>query len=114
MSTRGTLQNQKYRNCIDACNSCAEACEYCATCDLQEQDVKAMAACIQINRDCANICWASSQFMSRASKYAKQICNVCADICEACAKECEKYIDMDHCQKCAQACRRCAEECRKM
>ena len=85
MSTQGTLQNQKYQTCIDACNSCAEACEYCATCDLREQDVKTMASCVQINRDCANICWTASQFMSRDSQYTKQICNVCADICEACA-----------------------------
>ena len=90
------------------------ACEYCATCDLHEQNVKTMASCVQINRDCANICWTASQFMSRDSEYVKQICNVCADICEACAKECERYTDMDHCQKCAQACRRCAKECRKM
>jgi hypothetical protein len=114
MSTQGSLQNQKYQTCIDVCNSCAEACEYCATCDLQEQDVKTMTSCVQINRDCANICWTASQFMSRDSEHVKQICNVCADICEACAKECERYTDMDHCQRCAQACRRCAEECRKM
>jgi hypothetical protein len=63
MSTQGTLQNQKYQSCIYACNSCAEACEYCDTCDLQEQDVKAMASCVQINRDCANICWTASQFI---------------------------------------------------
>ena len=53
MSTQGILQNQKYQTCIDACNNCAAACEYCATCDLKEQDVKAMVSCVQINRDCA-------------------------------------------------------------
>ena len=104
----------KIPNLYRRCNSCAEACEYCATCDLCEQDVKTMASCVQINRDCANICWTASQFMSRDSQYSKQICNVCADICETCAKECERYADMDHCQKCAQVCRRCAEECRKI
>ena len=82
--------------------------------DLQEQGVKAMVSCVQINRDCASICWTASQFMSRDSEYAKQICNVCADICETCAEECERYTDMDHCQQCAQVCRRCAEECHKM
>jgi hypothetical protein len=49
----------------------------------------------KINRDCANICWTASQFMSRDSQYSKQICNVCADICETCAKECEQYADME-------------------
>jgi sulfur relay (sulfurtransferase) complex TusBCD TusD component (DsrE family) len=52
MSMQGTLQNQKYQTYIDVCNSCAEACGYCATCDLQEQDVKAMASCVQIKRLC--------------------------------------------------------------
>ncbi len=71
MSTQGTLQNQKYQTCIDACNSCAEACEYCATCDLHEQNVKTMASCVQINRDCANICWTASQgIASIQNKYA--------------------------------------------
>src|SRR5215204_5559747 len=94
VNTRITSKS-KISTCVDVCNSCAEACEYCATCDLQEQDVKAMTSCVQINRDCANICWTASQFMSRDSEHVKQICNVCADICEACAKECEKYTDMD-------------------
>ena len=71
MSTQGTLQNQKYQTCIDACSSCADACEYCATCDLQEQDVKAMASCVQINIDCANICW--TQFMSIGLQKLKQL-----------------------------------------
>ena len=114
MSKQEVLQNAKYQSCIDACNACAEACEYCATCDLREKDVKMMASCAQLNRDCANICWAASQFMSRDGEYVKRICSLCADICDACAKECERYIEMDHCQKCAQACRRCAEECHKM
>ncbi|HEX7208319.1 MAG TPA: four-helix bundle copper-binding protein [Nitrososphaeraceae archaeon] len=114
MTTTETLQNSKYQSCIDVCNTCAEACEYCATCDLREEDVKMMASCVQINRDCANICWTASQFMSRDSKYAIQLCSLCADICDACAIECEKHTTMDHCQRCAQICRKCAEECRKM
>jgi Domain of Unknown Function (DUF326) len=114
MSKQQVLQNAKYQSCIDACNACAEACEYCATCDLREKDVKTMASCAQLNRDCANICWTASQFMSRDSEYSKQLCNICADICDACTKECERHIEMEHCQKCAQACRQCTEECRKM
>ena len=113
MSTK-VLQNQKYQTCIDACNDCFEACEFCATSDLREQDVKSMARCIQLNRDCANICSIASQFMSRDSEYSKKICAICADVCDECAQECEKYTDMEHCKLCAQACRRCAEECRKI
>lgn len=70
--------------------------------------------CIQLNRDCATICYTASAFMSRDSQYAKEIFRICADIYEACADECNKHTDMDHCQKCAEACRRCADECRRM
>ena len=76
MSTK-VLQNQKYQSCIDACNDCAESCELCATSCLREQDVKMLERCIQLDRDCATICWAASQFMSRNSEYVKQICNTC-------------------------------------
>ena len=114
MSSRVLLRNQKYQTCIDACNDCFESCEFCATSCLREQEVKMLSRCIQLDRDCANICAMASGFMSRDSEYVKQICILCADICDACAEECEKHRQMDHCQKCAQACRRCAEECKSM
>jgi len=72
-----------------------------------------MVKCIQLDRDCANICLTAAAFMSRESEYAKQICNTCAEICDTCAQECQKH-QMDHCQKCAEDCRRCSDECRKM
>ena len=113
MSTAGTLQNTKWQSCIDACMHCAEACEFCATSDLKEQDVKMMASCAQMNRQCAAVCWTSAVLMSMDSQFAKQFCNLCADICDACAQECERH-NVDHCKRCAQACRSCSEECRRM
>src|ERR671915_1011746 len=77
MSTN-TLQNSKYQSCIDACNDCAESCELCATSCLREQDVKMLERCIQLDRDCATVCWTASQLMSRDSEFVKQICNTCA------------------------------------
>jgi hypothetical protein len=58
------LQNTKWQSCIDACMKCAEACELCATSDLKEQDVKMMASCAQMNRQCAAVCWTSSAYAS--------------------------------------------------
>lgn len=43
---------------------CAEACEFCATSDLKEQDVKMMATCAQINRECTSVCWTPASLMS--------------------------------------------------
>ena len=88
--TTKALQNQKYQTCIDTCNDCFESCEFCATSDLREENVKSMTRCIQLNRDCANMCMTASQFMSRDSEHSKKICAICADICDLCAEECEK------------------------
>jgi hypothetical protein len=106
--------NIKYENCIDACNICAESCEFCATSCLREQDVKMLERCIQLDRECASICYTALQIMSMDGEHAKQVCRLCAEICNACAQECEKHTQMDHCQQCAQACRKCAEECSRM
>ena len=72
-----------------------------------------MARCIQLDLECAAICYAAAQLMSVGSDKAKQICMICADICEACGDECGKH-ETEHCQECAKACKQCAEECRKM
>ena len=101
------------QSCIDACNQCAQACDHCAASCLQEKDVKAMARCIQLDMDCAQICRLAAAYMSRGSGLSPTICEVCAEVCDACAEECEKH-NMEHCRQCAQACRRCAEECHKM
>jgi hypothetical protein len=88
-------------------------CENCATSCLQEQDVKMMAKCIQLDRDCADICLLTARLLARSSEHGEHLMRECIEICEKCAAECEKY-NMDHCQQCAQACQSCAEECKKM
>lgn len=72
-----------------------------------------MARCIQLDMECAAICYAAAQLMSLGSNKAKDICHICADICEACGEECGKH-ETEHCQECAKECKQCAEECRKM
>lgn len=107
------MSKQQYESCIEACNECAVACDFCAASCLQEQDVKAMARCIALDMDCAQVCRLASSTMARDSEFASMICQMCAEICEACGEECARH-QMSHCQECAQACRRCAAECRRM
>lgn len=107
------MPHQQFQSCIEACNTCADACDHCAISCLQESDPKAMARCIALDMDCAQICRLASAYMARGSELAGAICQTCADICDACGDECEKF-QMAHCQECAQACRRCADECRRM
>lgn len=99
-----------YQKCIDACLNCAAICNHCASACLGEKDVKMMARCIQLDQECAALCYASAQLMSLGSTKSNQICQVCAEICHECAEECGKH-QMSHCQECAEACRNCAKEC---
>lgn len=107
------MPHEQFQSCIDACNDCAVACDHCAASCLAEQDVKAMARCIALDMDCAQICRLASAYMSRGSEFSKALCRLCAEVCQACGDECAKH-PMGHCQACAQACQRCAEECRRM
>lgn len=107
------MSHHEFKSCIDACVRCAEACEHCASACLAEGEVKKMAECIRLDRDCAESCWTAAAFMSRGSQFANELCQVCAEICDACGSECEKH-KMGHCQDCAAACRECAQECRSM
>ncbi|EXF45143.1 ferredoxin [Pseudomonas sp. BAY1663] len=107
------MLNSSYQSCIQACSSCALACETCAASCLREEDVKMMARCIELDRDCADTCAIASVLMTRDSAYAAAACKLCAQVCRDCAEECAKHPH-DHCQACARACRQCAEECERM
>ncbi len=107
------MVNQQYQDCIQACLECIEACNVCFDSCLKEDNVKMMAECNRLDRECAEICGMAVTAMQTGSRFVNQICGLCADICDACGNECNKH-EHDHCQKCAEACFKCAEECRKM
>jgi hypothetical protein len=102
-----------YKKCLNACLACAASCNHCAASCLQDKDVQMMTACIELDMECAVICYASAQLMSLGSDRAKSVCALCAEICRACAEECEKHQN-EHCQECARLCTTCAELCESM
>jgi hypothetical protein len=102
-----------YQSCIDACLRCAAICNHCASSCTKEDDVKMMADCIQLDMECAAMCYAAAQLMSLGSDRAMDVCRICAEMCEACGEECGKHQN-EHCQECARMCQQCAEECRHM
>ena len=89
---------------------CITACEACATACLHEDNVKEMARCIMLDRDCADICVITARFVARDSPHAKHVMKECIELCRLCEEECRKHKH-EHCQKCADACRECAEAC---
>lgn len=107
------MLNQQYEECIQACLECMEACNTCYHACLKEEDVKMMANCIRLDRECADICSFAVKAMQTNSPFVEQICKLCAEICEACGNECNKH-EHDHCKNCAESCFKCAEACRKM
>ena len=109
----GIMDYHTYKACIDACLRCAVICNHCAKSCTLEPDVTMMARCIQLDMECAAICYASAELMSLHSTKAANLCRICAEICGACGTECDKH-DNDHCRECAAACRYCEQECMKM
>src|SRR5204863_5070823 len=60
---RDDMPHERFQSCIDACVQCAEACEHCADACLHEEDVTALADCVRLDRDCAEVCWLAAAFM---------------------------------------------------
>lgn len=101
---------EKYDELIEKLLNCALACEHCATMCLQEEDVKMMAGCIRLDRDCVDICLQAARLLRRDSRLALQYLLICEEACRLCAEECNKH-QHDHCQVCAAACTACADAC---
>lgn len=99
-----------YKLYIDACLKCAAICNHCASSCLKEDDVKMMSRCIQLDMECATVCYATAQLMSLGSEKVKDMCKLCAAVCGACAIECSQH-DNEHCRECEAICRECADLC---
>jgi hypothetical protein len=102
-----------YKAYIDACLKCAAICNHCAASCLKEDDVEMMRRCIQLDMECAAVCYAAAQLMSLGSEKAQDMCKLCATICATCANECSHH-DNEHCRECAETCRECADLCTVM
>jgi hypothetical protein len=100
----------EHKEMIDELNRCANECNHCFSACLEEEDVKMMTRCIELDRECADICQLAASLLARGSENAESYLKVCAEICEACAEECAKH-DNEHCKRCAEICSQCAEHC---
>lgn len=105
------MSHEQHKELLQVLHECMMACNHCYSACLQEDNVKMMAKCIQLDRECADICGYLEQAIARGTPFISELAAVCAEICEACGNECEKH-NHDHCQQCAEACFKCAEACR--
>ena len=88
---------------------CALTCEECEAACLNEENITLLARCIELDRDCADICLQ----VQRDSEISEEYLMVCEKICRMCAEECNKH-NHDHCKMCADACIACADACHAM
>ncbi len=101
-----TSTNELQRQLVE----CAITCEACERAYLNEDNITLLARCIELNRDCADICMQAARLVQRDAEIADDYLLVCEKMCRLCAEECNKH-DMDHCKHCAQVCEACADAC---
>ena len=90
---------------------CALACEKCYDACLQEADVNMMSLCIELDRDCSEICLQGAKLLQRKSEIADKFLAVCEEACRSCAIECNKHNN-EHCKACGLICESCEDLCR--
>lgn len=101
---------------IDACMVAAQACTSCANSCLAEDDVAAMARCIALCDECADLCTATLRALSRpfgADRLAtERLLGACVQTCANCTEECHRHASHHrHCAICEGACRTCLDAC---
>ena len=89
---------------------CAQACEKCMAACLEGKELQGMAHCIELDRDCAEICFTGAKLALRDSEFLHSYLVACEEACRTCAEECSKHGE-EHCKTCAAACRRCEQAC---
>lgn len=108
-SKTGTLSSQKELQ--QKLINCAIVCEECEAACLNEDNITLLARCIELNRDCADLCIQAARLLQRQSEIETDYLLVCEKMCRMCAEECRKH-NHDYCQACAVECEACAAACR--
>ena len=90
----GIMDYHTYKACIDACLRCAVICNHCAKSCTLEPDVTMMARCIQLDMECAAICYASAELMSlHSTKAANDPTLLAADGLHPSGKEYKRWAE---------------------
>lgn len=109
--TEDTHARQVMDDCLAAYKACTETASYC----VQEGGALADPHLLQRLHDCADIALTTVNFLSRASRFHRQVAAVCADVAEACAEELVERAPADDAQirvthaACLRVHRSCAE-----
>lgn len=113
------LDRELLARTIDAAVECAQTCTACADACLSEDMVAELRTCIRTNLDCADVCTATANVLSRHTGYDANLTRAqleaCVRACRSCADECSRHAEMhEHCAVCAESCRRCEAACAEL
>jgi hypothetical protein len=92
---------------------CARDCERWANECVADGKAVKMGKSVRLCRDCAELCRATADALTRGTKFVYEICRGCIETCEACAVECGKSEAVSA-QRCVEACRDCVEELQQL
>lgn len=111
--------SQEVKDCMAACLKTAQACNYCGDdmvgMEAHGDNMKLMAKCTRLCRDCSEICMLAAHWMGRMATFSPPLCRLCAEVCDRCAEVCEAHAPHHAlCGPTAKECRRCADMCRRM
>ena len=78
--------------------------------------VAQLTSCIRKNLDCADICVATGQVLSRQTgnnvQATRLVLEACRVACKDCGDECAQHAgEHEHCRVCAEVCRQCEQAC---
>lgn len=99
--------------CIAICLRCHSTCLETAA-RVLATPARAEASLVVMLLDCADICQATANSMSRGSPVHIAFCAACAQVCDACAAACARAKDAAALKACLDVCRDCAMSCRHM
>ncbi|MBL8772390.1 MAG: four-helix bundle copper-binding protein [Phenylobacterium sp.] len=99
--------------CIALCLKCGATCQD-AVGKMLSGAGRAEPALVMTLLDCAEICQATANSISRGSPVHTAFCAACAQICDACAEACGNARAAAALQPCVDLCRECAMSCRHM
>jgi hypothetical protein len=110
------LDHEILLRCIEECLDCSTSRTACADASLSEPDSQDLIGVVRRSLDCADVCEATAQVVTRQSAYRlpviRAVVDACATACLACAEECERHAaHHEHCRICAEVCRRCKKAC---
>lgn len=110
-------QAASYRECAKKCSDCQRECDSCAThCAtlMAQGQIRPNYTTLRTCLDCADICAAAAQIVSRSGPFSGDVCEACAAACKRCGDECKQYMGDALMHDCADACERCEQACREM